>query len=160
MNLAQAVAIAPFMQDFYDEYITVVISGLHSIIVEINHKNLNLGVHGNELTNEKSVTFRCLREKKRLVIRVPIEKSQSGISYLTIANPLWNNGELEGAMTVIIFDKRYDALKSKLSIEAVRSGVKGSDFAVAANEVGKLSESTKQSSFVIEVDISEQWQIQ
>ena len=111
MNLEQAVAIAPFMQDFYDEDITVVISGPQNIIVAINHKNLNLGVHKDELTNEKTVTFRCLQEKKRLVMRVPIEKSQFGISYIAIANPLWNNGEMEGAMTVVISDKRYDALK-------------------------------------------------
>ncbi|MDQ7092402.1 methyl-accepting chemotaxis protein [Desulfosporosinus sp. PR] len=116
MNLAQAITIAPMMQGFYDEDISVYISDLQNVVLAINHENLNLGVRKGEITNEKTVTFRCLREKKRLVKRVPLEKSQFGISYMAIANPLWNNGELEGAMSIIVSDKRYEALK-KVGIE-------------------------------------------
>lgn len=155
MNLEQAVAIAPYIQDFYDEDITVVISSPQRVIVVINYKNLNLIVSQDEPANEKTVTFRCLMEKKRIVMRVPIEKSQFGISYIVIANPLWNNGELEGAMTVFISDKRYDDLKLNVSIDAGKVGDKGRSFALVAGEVAKLNESEKQSDLAIYEDIIE-----
>ena len=163
MNLELAVAIAPFMQDFYDEDIVVVISGLKSVIVAINYNNLDLGSPKDEITNEKSITIQCLREKKRLVLRVPTEKTQIGISYIAIANPLWNNGELEGVMTVVISDKRDDALsKLNASIEAACTGDKDRGFLVVADEVAKLSERAKRSALaifedVIEVNVSEQF---
>lgn len=145
MNLEQAVAIAPCMQDFYEEDIAVVISSLRSVIVAINHKNILIGVHQDKPTNEKTLTFRCIREKKRLVERVPIEKSQLGISNIAIANPLWNNGELEGVMTVVISDKRDNASKNL-------------DF----DEGGKLPTKVQQLSLaifedIIEVNVSEQF---
>lgn len=113
MNIEQAVEIAPSMKDFYDEDITVLVFSLDKVRVAINHENLNLGIKTNESTSqyEKLVTMQCMREKKRLVVRVPIDKSQFGISYIAIANPLWMNGELQGAMTVVISDQRYDELK-------------------------------------------------
>lgn len=157
MNLELAVAIAPFMQDFYDEDIVVVISGLKSVIVSINYNNLDLGSPKDEIANEKSITIQCLREQKRLVMRVPTEKSQIGFSYIAIANPLWNNGELEGVMTVVISGKRYDTLlKLKASIEAACTGDKDSD------EVDKSSERAKRSALavfedVIEVNVNEQF---
>lgn len=162
MNLEQAVAMAPHMQDFYDEDITVVISTPKSVIVVINYKNLDLIVNQDDPTNEKTVTFRCLREKKRLVMRVPREKSQFGISYRVIANPLWNHDELEGVMTLVISEKRYDSLKSNDSLEAVKTGDQGRGFAVVADGLGKLYESAKHSALVIsegiiEVNVSEQF---
>ena len=163
MNLELAVAIAPFMQDFFDDDIVVIISGLKRVVVAINYNYLDLGSPIDEITNEKSITFQCLREKERLVLRVPMEKSQNGISYIAIANPLWNNGELEGVMTVVISDKRYDALsKSDASIEAACTGDKDRDFLVVTDEVDKLSERAKRSALaifedVIEVNVSEQF---
>ncbi|SPF52064.1 Methyl-accepting chemotaxis (MCP) signaling domain protein (fragment) [Candidatus Desulfosporosinus infrequens] len=56
---------------------------------------------------ERTVSMRCMREKQRLVVRVPIEKSQFGISYVAISNPLWNNGKLEGVVSVAMSDKFY-----------------------------------------------------
>ncbi|EHQ88865.1 methyl-accepting chemotaxis protein [Desulfosporosinus youngiae] len=111
MNLEQAVVMAPWMQDYYAEDITVVVSGLEKVILAINHKNLDLGVQKDEPTSEKTVTYRCMKERRRLVARVPLEASQFAISYIAIANPLWDSGELVGAMTVVISDKRYDTLK-------------------------------------------------
>ncbi|TGE38485.1 hypothetical protein E4K67_11170 [Desulfosporosinus fructosivorans] len=155
MNLEQAVTIAPYMQDFYDEDVTVVISSLQSVIVVINYKNQNLIVSQDEPTNEKTITSQCLKERKRVVMRVPLEKSQFGISYIAIANPLWNNGKLEGAMTVVISGKRYDALKLHDSIEGARAGDKRWGLEVVADEFGKLYESEKNSDLVVSDDVIE-----
>ncbi|MDR3599592.1 MAG: methyl-accepting chemotaxis protein [Desulfosporosinus sp.] len=113
MNLEQAIEIAPSMKDFYDEDITVLVFSIDTVLVAINHENLDLKIQNNESTSkyEKLVTMQCIREKRRLVLRVPIDKSQFGISYLAIANPLWMNGQLQGAITVVISDQRYDELK-------------------------------------------------
>lgn len=118
MNLEQAVAIAPFLKNFYDEDISIYVCSADRVEVGINHNNLNLNVQKGEPSSkyEKTVTMQSFREKKRLVVRVPVEKSQFGLSYVAIANPLWNNDEVEGAISVIISDKRYDALK-KVGIE-------------------------------------------
>lgn len=162
MNLEKAVAIAPYMQDFYDEDITVVISSLQRVIVVINYNNLNFVINQDEPTNEKTITFQCLKEKKRLVSRLPIEKSQIGISYIAIANPLWNNGQLEGVMTVVKSDQRLDTLKLNASIEAVCARDKDRGFVVVADEGGNLNERAKQSDLtiyedIIEVNVSEQF---
>ena len=138
MNLEQAVAIAPFMKDFYDEDISIYIFNHDKVVVAINHKNLNLGVYENETSAkyEKTVSMRCLREKKRLVVRVPVEKSQFGMSYVAISNLLWNNGDLAGVITVVMSDKRYDALKrigTELS-ELVKSSHTASEELSATSE--------------------------
>lgn len=138
MNLEQAVAIAPSMKDFYDEDITVLVFSIEKVLVAINHVNLNLKITSNEPTSkyQKLVTMRCMREKKRLVVRVPIDKSQFGISYIAIANPLWMNGELQGAMTVVISDQRYDTLK-RVGIdlsELVKSSYTASEELSASSE--------------------------
>ncbi|ODA42242.1 methyl-accepting chemotaxis protein [Desulfosporosinus sp. BG] len=138
MNLEQAVEIAPFMKDFYDEDITVLVFSLDKVIVAINHENLNLKITNDESTSkyEKLVTMQCVREKRRLVIRVPIDKSQFGISYIAIANPLWMDGVLQGAMTVVISDRRYDELK-KVGIdlsELVKSSHTASEELSASSE--------------------------
>ncbi|TGE31525.1 methyl-accepting chemotaxis protein [Desulfosporosinus sp. Sb-LF] len=118
MNLAQAVEIAPFMENFYDEAISVYVFSPEEVIFALNHETLNLGLQDGEpaLKYENTISVRCMREKRRLVARVPLEKSQFGISYVAITNPLWNDGELEGVISVAISDKRYDALK-KVGIE-------------------------------------------
>jgi len=138
MNLQQAVEIAPAMKDFYDEDITVLVFSIDKVIVALNHENLNLRITNNEPTSkyEKLVTMQCIRERRRLVMRVPTDKSQFGISYIAIANPLWLNGELQGAMTVVISDQRYDALK-KVGInlsELVKSSHAASEELSASSE--------------------------
>ena len=111
MNLEQALVMAPFIQNFYDEDVTVVVTGPEKVIFALHNKNLNLGVKKDDITSEKTVSFRCMKEKKRLVMRMPIEQSPFGVSYIAIANPLTNNDVIEGAMTVVVSDKRYDDLK-------------------------------------------------
>jgi hypothetical protein len=148
MNVEQALAIAPFMQDFYDQDITVVITNTQTVIFEIIHKNLNIGSHKGEPLNEKTVSSRCIREKKRLVMRVPIEKSQFGISYVAIANPLWNNVELDGVMTVVISDKRYDALKKigeELSVLVKRSHASSEELSASSEELAGTASNMENS---------------
>lgn len=138
MNLEQALAIAPFMKDFYDEDVSVYVFSPVKVVVAINNETLNLGLQNDEPASkyEKTLSMRCMRERKRIVARVPIEKSQFGISYVGIANPLWNNGELEGVISVAISDKRYDALK-KVGIELselVKSSYTASEELSASSE--------------------------
>lgn len=149
MNLEQAVNIAPFVKNFYDEDVSVYVFSPDTVVLAINNENLNLGLQNDDSTSmyQKTVSMRCMREKHRLVARVPIEKSQFGISYIAISNPLWNNGELVGAITVVISDKRYDSLK-KVGIELaelVRSSHTASEELSATSEelaaTGKSMES-------------------
>ena len=55
------------------------------VVVAINNKTLNVGLKNDESTSkyEKTVSMRCLKERKRLVVRVPIEKSHSK-TYISI----------------------------------------------------------------------------
>jgi hypothetical protein len=106
------------MNDFYDEDVSVYVLSPDKVIFAMNNKNINLGIQEEESTSkyEKSVGMMSMREKKRLVVRVPIEKSLFGMSYVSISNPLWNNGAVEGVISVVISDKRYDELK-KIGIQ-------------------------------------------
>ncbi|HBW36797.1 methyl-accepting chemotaxis protein [Desulfosporosinus sp. BICA1-9] len=156
MNLEQALIIAPFIKDFYDEDVTVIISGLEKIILAINNKNLNLGVQKGDLTHEKTITFRCLREKKRLVARMPIEKSQFGMSYIAISNPLWNNDDLEGAITVVISDTRYDDLKkagTDLSKLVISSYTTSEELSATGEELAATARSMEISTSVAKTRI-------
>jgi len=153
MNLEQAVAIAPFMKDFYDEDVSVYICDPDKIIVGINHENLYLGVQAGDLSAkyEKTVTIRCLREKKRLIVRVPLEQSQFGISYVAIANPLWNNNDVEGAMSVVVSDKRYDALKRvgiELSELVKSSHTASEELSASSEEMAATARSMEDSTSV------------
>ncbi|SPF34398.1 Methyl-accepting chemotaxis (MCP) signaling domain protein [Candidatus Desulfosporosinus infrequens] len=152
MNLEQAVAIAPFMKDFYDEDISVYIFSPVKVVLAINNKTLNLGLQNDEPTSmyERTVSMRCMREKQRLVVRVPIEKSQFGISYVAISNPLWNNGKLEGVVSVAMSDQRYDALK-KIGIE-LSELVKSSH--TASKELSASSEELAATARVMEGNTS------
>jgi len=138
LNLEQAVAVAPFIKDFYDEDVSVYVFSRDTVVVAINNQNLNLGLQNNEPASkyEKTVSMRCLRARERLVMRVPIEKSLFGISYIAISNPLWNNGELEGVISVATSDKRYDSLRKigiKLS-ELLKSSHSASEELSASSE--------------------------
>ena len=158
MNLEQAVAIAPFIKDFYDEDVSVYICSADTVEVGINHGNLNLNVQKGEPSSkyEKTVTMRSFLEKKRLVVRVPVEKSQFGMSYVAIANPLWNNGEVEGAISVIISDKRYDALR-KVGInlsELVKSSHAASEeLSASSEELAATARSMEGSTSVTKVGL-------
>lgn len=158
MNLEQAVSIAPYIKDFYDEDVTVVISDPDKVIVAINNKNLNLGVKKDEPMSkyEKTAAMKCFREKKRLVVRVPLEESLFGMSYLAIANPLWNNGEVEGSMSLVISDKRYDALK-KVGLEIselVKSSYSASEeLSASSEELAATARSMEDSTFDAKVGL-------
>lgn len=150
MNLEQAVAIAPFMKDYYDEDVSVFICSRDKVVFSQNHENLNLGVRKDDPAEkyEKTVTMRSLREEKRLVVRVPIEKSQFGLSYIAIANPLWNNGEVEGAMSVVMSDKRYDALKKaglELSKLVNSSRISSEELSAMSEELAATARSMENS---------------
>jgi len=138
LNLEQAVAIAPYMNDFYDEDVSVYVFSSDKVVVAINNDNVNLGMQKDEPTSkyEQSVGMRCMREKQRLVVRVPIEKSLFGMSYVSISNLLWNNGVLEGIISVVISDQRYDELKkigNELS-ELVKNSYTASEELSASSE--------------------------
>ncbi|KUO74836.1 MAG: chemotaxis protein [Desulfosporosinus sp. BRH_c37] len=148
MNIEQAITLAPLMQDLYDEDITVVISNTQTVVFEIIHENLNIGSHKGEPLNEKTVSYRCMKEGKRLVVRIPIDKSQFKISYVAIANPLWNNGEFEGVITVVISDKRYDALKKigeDLSVLVKRSHASSEELSASSEELAGTASSMENS---------------
>ena len=153
MNLEQAVAIAPFIGDLYDEDVSVYICDPDKVVVGLNHVNLNLNVQKGEPSSkyEKTVTMRSFIEQKRLVARVPVEKSQFGMSYISIANPLWNDGVVEGAMSVVISDKRFDALK-KAGIdlsELVKSSYTASaELSAASEELAATAKSMESSTSV------------
>jgi len=153
LNLEQAVAFAPFMKDFYDEDVSVYVFSPETVVLAINNKTLNLGLQNNEPSSkyEKTVSMRCMREKQRLVVRVPIEKSQFGISYVAISNPLWKDGELEGVISVAISDKRYDALKKigiELSALVKNSHTASEELTASSEELAATAKSMESSTSV------------
>lgn len=151
MNLEQALVLAPFIKDFYDEDVTVVVTGPEKVIFALHNKNLNLGVQKGDITSEKTVSYRCMQEKKRLVMRMPLEKSPFGVSYIAIANPLMKNEVLEGAMTIVISDQRYDDLKkagSDLSKLVMGSYTTAEELSATSEELAATSKNMEISTSV------------
>ncbi|SPF31365.1 Methyl-accepting chemotaxis protein [Candidatus Desulfosporosinus infrequens] len=109
MNLEQAVTIAPFLHQLYEQDITVLVVNTEHVIKTNINPDLDIGVHEGDALSEKSGAYKALSTGKRVVARVN-NKALFKIPYIAIAAPLFDNNKAVGAISVIISTEKYDKL--------------------------------------------------
>lgn len=114
MLIQSAVDIASHLQNWYNQDITVYVFDNEKILAAVNHPKINLGAKvGEFLENYKStISYKALMTKQRLVEKVDLSNSQFGIPYVAISNPISDNNQIVGVMTVVVSTESYDALLS------------------------------------------------
>lgn len=112
MLIQSAVDIAPYLQQWYEEDISVYVFDKEKALAAINHPKLNLGVYvGQPLEELKStLSYRTITTQQRLVGKVDITKSQFGIPYVAISNPIFDQTDFVGGMTVVMSTESFDTL--------------------------------------------------
>jgi len=111
MKIETCVAIAPYLKDWYDQEISIIIIDQEKVlynhsIKEMEKMPLAAGMPLEQI--EKTVSVRALRAGKRMVVRQ--DKSAFGIPYIAAANPVFDNGEIVGVITLVISTKKNDLL--------------------------------------------------
>lgn len=114
MHIQSAVDIAPHLQAWYDEDISVYVFDTEKVLAAINHPKINLGVNVGDLFEDlkSTISYKAIMAKQRLVKKVDLSNSQFGIPYVAISNPIFDNDQIAGVMTVVVSTEAFDALLS------------------------------------------------
>jgi hypothetical protein len=112
MNIEHVVSIAPHLQEWYDQDISVFVANQELVLAAYNNPRLNLGVQtGDPIEKYKStITYKVLQSGERTVAHVPKEKSQFSIPYVAISSPIRDDDKLLGVITIVISVEKFDAL--------------------------------------------------
>lgn len=111
MNLATAIAVAPFLQDLYDQDVTAFVVNKEKVLLTNINPNLDIGVREGQSMEmyKQSGAYQALTTGSRIIIRVnDLEKFK--ISYVAIASPLFEEEKVVGAISVIVSTEQYDTL--------------------------------------------------
>ncbi|KUO77519.1 MAG: hypothetical protein APF81_07790 [Desulfosporosinus sp. BRH_c37] len=111
VNIETCVAIAPYLKDWYEDEVSVLVIDREKVLFNHNTKELDkmpisVGLPLEQI--EKTISVRALRAGKRMVVRQ--DKSAFGVPYIAAANPVFNNGEIVGVVTIIISTRKNDLL--------------------------------------------------
>ncbi|AET69167.1 methyl-accepting chemotaxis protein [Desulfosporosinus orientis DSM 765] len=112
MKIDHVVSIAPFMQEWYEQDISVFVVNHEQVLAANNNPRLNLGVRTGDTTEKykSTITYKVLQSGERTIAYVPKEKSQFSIPYLAISSPIDDDGTLAGVITIVISTEKYNAL--------------------------------------------------
>lgn len=112
MKLEAALSLAPELAKWYDQDVSVYVTDTEKFVVACNHPNLDLRIkEGDSLEKYKgSMTYKSLVTKQRIEAYVSKSDSIFGVGYVAICNPIIDDGQVVGVMTVDISTERYDAL--------------------------------------------------
>lgn len=111
MNMETCVAIAPYLKDWYDQEVSIIMIDREKVVFNHNMKAMGkapfyVGMPLKEI--EKTISVRALRAGKRLVARM--DKSVLGFPYIAVANPVFDNDEIMGVVTIAISTQKNDLL--------------------------------------------------
>ena len=112
MLIQSAVDIAPFLQQWYEQDISVFVFDTEKVLAAVNHPRINLGVKVGDLLQDLNTTisYKSITTNQRVIQKVNINKSQFGIPYVAISNPIHDRGQVVGVMTVVLSTESFDAL--------------------------------------------------
>lgn len=129
MNMETCVAIAPYLKDWYEQEVSLIIIDHEKVLFIHNTKEMErIPIQvGQPLENiEKTISVRALRAGKRMILRQ--DKSVFGIPYIAVANPVFDHGEIVGVLTIVISTQRNELLintgeKILVSMEKISANV-------------------------------------
>lgn len=113
MKLEHAIAIAPELQEWYEQAVSVFVIDKEKVLVTSFHPDLDIGVRqGDSMEQYKqSGAYKALHSGERVVIKVN-DLTRFKIPYVSIAAPIRDEGLVIGAMSVVISTEQFDSLVS------------------------------------------------
>lgn len=113
MKLEHAIAVAPELQEWYEQAVSVFVIDKERVLVTSFHPDLDIGVRqGDSMEQYKqSGAYKALHSGERVVVRVN-DQTRFKIPYVSIAAPIRDEGLVIGAMSVVISTEQFDSLVS------------------------------------------------
>lgn len=113
MKLEHAIALAPELQEWYEQPISVFVIDKEKVLVTSFHPDLDIGVRQGDLMEkyQQSGAYKALHSGERVVVKVN-DLTRFKIPYVSIAAPIRDEGLIKGAMSVVISTEQFDALLS------------------------------------------------
>lgn len=144
MKIETCVKIAPYLKDWYDREVSLIIIDWEKVLYIHKMKGMEkipISVGMSLESIEKTISVRALRAGKRMVMRQ--DKSAFGIPYIAVANPIFDNSEISGVLTIVISTQNNDLLISTgeeilAAMEEVSASV--DSLALAGQQLGVTSE--------------------
>jgi methyl-accepting chemotaxis protein len=111
MKIEHVILIAPHLQEWYDQDISIFVVNQESVLAAYNNPRLDLGIQtGDSIKKYKStVTYKVLQSGERTVALVSKERSQFPIPYTAISSPIRDDDKLVGVITIVISTEKYNA---------------------------------------------------
>ena len=112
MKIEHVISIAPHLQAWYDQDISVFIVDHEIVLAAYNNPRLNLGVQTGDPVNKykTTVTYKVLQSGERTVAHVSKEVSPFSIPYVAISSPIKDDSKLVGVITIVISTEKYSTL--------------------------------------------------
>lgn len=135
MKLESVLDVAPSIQNWYEQDISVLVTDLERVIKTCINPKLDIGFREGDVVPEQSAAYKALRTKQRIIARVN-DKIKFKIPYVAISNPIIDGGAVVGAISLVISIEQYDKL---VNIgEALLTAVE--EFAASAQNLSVQSE--------------------
>ncbi len=102
----------PFFQSLFPEDAHILLCDRDKVLVSLPGKTLQMNVHEGMPLSELGGTSAAQAMAKRTNIRAEIGPEKFGIPYIGIGMPLFDNGEVVGALSVAMSNARYGQLRT------------------------------------------------
>lgn len=112
MKLESVLDMAPSLQTWYDEEISVLVMDEKEVLAFYPHPNLDFGFHAGQPTDmyQSTISYRAIKTKERQVSYVSIDESQFKIPYVAISSPIMDGNVFQGVLTIIFSSEKFDTL--------------------------------------------------
>ena len=114
MRIEDVAALAPVIQQLFQEACSVYVADENFVKAAINHPELDLRVKvGTPMEKLKQTfSYRVLKERKRLAAQMDREHSMFGIPYFAVGVPIWDGDEFIGGITIVLsIQKQYTLIE-------------------------------------------------
>jgi hypothetical protein len=111
LKLEHAIVLAPELQEWYEQAVSVFVIDKERVLVTSFHPDLDIGVRqGDSMEQYKqSGAYKALHSGERVVVRVN-DPIRFKIPYVSIAAPIRDEGQIVGSMSVVISTEQFDSL--------------------------------------------------
>lgn len=112
MKLESVLDMAPGLQTWYDEEISVLVMDEKEVLAFYPHPNLDFGFQAGQPTDmyQSTISYRAIKTKERQVSYVSIDESQFKIPYVAISSPIMDGNVFQGVLTIIFSSEKFDTL--------------------------------------------------
>lgn len=109
MKLVSVLDVAPGIQDWYEQDVTVIVTDPEKVIKTFINPNLDIGVREGDIVPERSGAYKALRNKQRIMAKVN-DLTLFKIPYVVISNPIIDGEIVVGAISLVISVDQYEKL--------------------------------------------------